>query len=40
LRLIKAFKKINYDGVLIVESKKNIEESLKMLENLVKRAQV
>jgi sugar phosphate isomerase/epimerase len=40
LRLIKAFKKINYNGVLIVESKKNIEESLKMLENLVKRAQV
>ncbi len=38
LRLIKALKKINYDGILLVESKKNIEESLRMLKNLVEKA--
>lgn len=38
LRLIKAFKKINYDGILLVESKKNVEESIRMLKNLVKKA--
>ncbi|MEM2913486.1 MAG: sugar phosphate isomerase/epimerase family protein [Candidatus Bathyarchaeia archaeon] len=38
LRLMKAFKKINYDGILLVESKKNIEESLEMLKSLIKKA--